>query len=302
MVASQVPWTIKKFFLSCLRGASQVIFSANPLSGFIFLVAIFFGSKLSVSIGAIVGLTVSTLTSRILRNDEAEVEKGLFGYNGILIGIAIPVFFDASWPIWMLLIALAIFAPPTTVLLNRVLRPLSLPALTLPFVLLTWAGIAFGHKFLQHSNAVASASMTLDLKSGISGALAGFSQIFLVDNPVSGGLILLALAFSSKRFAIWGVVAAALSFALWVFADFNRDLIFSGVYGYNSILVGIAAGAVFLNPGLKTCIVSVFGILLAAVIQNLFIEILGALDLPSLTAPFVFGTWICLWVDRRLGP
>ena len=292
---------IKSFVLSCLRGAAQVIFSANALTGFIFVMAICYGavqlSKPSVAMGAIIGLIASTLAAQIFRCGASAIEKGLFGYNGFLVGIAIPIFFDVSFLMWILLITLTTAAAPLTAFANRILQPLRLPTLTFPFVLLTWAGVAFGREFLRQSSVVASTSATLNLNLGANGVLSGFSQIFLINNSTSGILILLALLISSKRFAFWGVIGSALSFFLSVVFGLDKNLLFSGFYGYNSALVGIALGAVFLAPGIRASAFAILGIFMSVVMQVFLIWALETIQLPSLTASFVLVTWICLWTS-----
>ena len=79
-----------------LRGIAQVMFQNNPLSGALFLAAIGWGSYAAgaphVAIAGLLAVVVATLTAQWLRVDEASLASGLYGYNGILVGLALATF------------------------------------------------------------------------------------------------------------------------------------------------------------------------------------------------------------------
>ena len=74
----------------CLRGAGQVFFQNNPLTGFVMLAAIFWGGfasgNRSVAYGAVIGLVVASGTAILLNVDRGALQQGLFGFNGVLVG------------------------------------------------------------------------------------------------------------------------------------------------------------------------------------------------------------------------
>ena len=79
------------FVDTLLRGCGQVMFQNNPLTGFLFLVGIFVNSAL-LGLAGLIGLLASTLTALLLRADRSMVRAGLFGFNGILVGIGLAFF------------------------------------------------------------------------------------------------------------------------------------------------------------------------------------------------------------------
>ena len=89
-----------------LRGAGQVIFQDNPLSGALFLAAIIVGSLRAdapeVIAGAVAGLVVSTVTALLLHADGESLNQGLFGFNGVLVGVAAATFLESSAAMWLL--------------------------------------------------------------------------------------------------------------------------------------------------------------------------------------------------------
>src|SRR5690606_23299036 len=100
--------TKSNFLAVCLRGSGQVFFMENQVTGLFFLAAIGFASYASAdwatTIGAVIGLVVATLTAKWLECDEKSIASGLFGFNGILIGVALPTFVADSPTLWFLLV------------------------------------------------------------------------------------------------------------------------------------------------------------------------------------------------------
>lgn len=289
----------KFFFHAYLRGAAQVTFSSNVMTGLIFLVAIFYGafstSMISVAIGAIAGLVFSTLTAQILGHKQSDIEQGLFGYNGLLIGIAIPTFFESSLGSWILLISLAILSTPLVKKMNAILSTLKLPSLTFPFVFLVWIGIFLGRYFLHQESTSVEIIKNYSIWSVmLEGFFKGFSQIFLINNPISGALILIGLFITSRSFAFWGIVSVFVTLALSYFFHFEIDLISSGIVSYNSILTCLALGIVFSDSIKPNKILIFLGIILSTVLHFGLALLMKNLNIPVLTAPFVFASWICL--------
>jgi urea transporter len=87
---------ILQFIDACLRGIGQVIFQNNPLSGALFLGALVWGSFLAntphIPVGGVAALVAATATAVWLRADRGSLGAGLFGYNGILTGLALSYF------------------------------------------------------------------------------------------------------------------------------------------------------------------------------------------------------------------
>src|SRR5690606_17657438 len=96
------------FLTACLKGAGQVFFMENSLTGILFFIAIGYASYATgvwaTTIGAVIGVIVATLTARALEYDEASIHSGLFGFNGILVGVALPTFIAASPELWLYIV------------------------------------------------------------------------------------------------------------------------------------------------------------------------------------------------------
>lgn len=175
-----------------LRGCSQVMFQNNPLTGLLFFIAIFVGAweegLPQVAFGCLLGTATATLSAAWLVDDRAALRSGLYGYNGCLVGAALPTFLLPSAWLWVGVIFCGAISVIVTVGLNRLLRTWQIAALTAPFVLTTWTVLLASYPFshLRHvrlppatipaDGAVFNAH--LEMMEMLNGALHGVSQVF----------------------------------------------------------------------------------------------------------------------------
>lgn len=121
-----------------IAGIGEIYFQDKLLPSILITLAIFWANK-KIGIYAVIGATVSWITAYALGGAHNVINLGLYGYNGVLTIIAVSSVFDADRPfalIWG--IASAIITVPITAAVSTWLLPYGLPALTMPFVLVTW--------------------------------------------------------------------------------------------------------------------------------------------------------------------
>ena len=91
-----------------------------------------------VLFGGLLGLVTATLAAMWLRVDAEGLAAGLYGYNGILVGLALATFLAPSPLLWGYVVlgaAVSVVAMLGTVNVTKTWR---VSALTFPFVLTTW--------------------------------------------------------------------------------------------------------------------------------------------------------------------
>src|SRR5688572_6710624 len=124
-----------------LRGVAQVMFQDNPLTGALFLAAIGWGAYAAgaphVALAGLLAVIVSTLTAQWLRVDEASLRSGLYGYNGVLVGLALATFLAPNVLLWVYIVLGAAVSVVVMLGTVNVVKPWG-GALTFPFVITTW--------------------------------------------------------------------------------------------------------------------------------------------------------------------
>ncbi len=292
-----------------LRGTGQVMFQNHPLTGALFLAAIAWGSFAAgapeVLFGGLLGLVTATLTAMWLRVDAEGLGAGLYGYNGILVGLALATFVAPSPLLWcyvMLGAAVSVVAMLGTA---QVVRAWQVSALTFPFVLTTWllllAAFAFGGLGSEMPSLVGeleplepAASNPLDLAAFVSGILKSISQVFLKGNAVSALLFLAGLALSSAAAAAFAVAGAVLAVTSAHLLGAESELISAGLLGFSPVLTAVALGTVFHRPSPRVAAYAALGTVFTVVAQAAMNVAFAPLGIPALTAPFVLTSWLFL--------
>ena len=120
------------------RGVGQVMFQNNAVSGLLMLVGIACNSWL-LALFALSGNFVGTLTAFFSGYSKEDIEDGLYGFNGTLVGIAVGIFMETGIASLLLLVA-------GSVLSTWIARVFGyqklLPGFTAPFILTVWLLLA----------------------------------------------------------------------------------------------------------------------------------------------------------------
>ncbi|WP_108662142.1 urea transporter [Acuticoccus kandeliae] len=132
--------------------------------------------------------------------------------------------------------------------------------------------------------------------------LRGLGQVVFQNNPLSGLVILGALAFNSLIYASIAVVGVVVSTATAIALKADKGLIRDGLYGFNGALVALALVAFtsedFRSGAIPSPYLTVYIVFAAAMTSAMFAT-LGTLLAPykvaPLTMPFVLVGWLFLF-------
>src|SRR5271166_331733 len=242
-----------------LRGVGQVMFQDNPLTGLLFLAAVAWGSFAAgapeVFVAGILAVVTATLAALWLRVDRPTLNAGLYGYNGVLVGLALATFITPGPLLWLYVILGAAVSVVATLGTANALRPFGVAALTFPFVIVTWILLLATYGFsglagtgLPSAAVIAPFEPLTDNSFGlfdfVKGVLLSISQVFLKGSGVAALLLLAGLAVSSVEAALFALGGAILAVAAAHLFGAESDLIVGGLLGFSPVLTAIALGAV----------------------------------------------------------
>jgi urea transporter len=80
----------------------------------------------------------STVTAYLLGFSEDDIDAGLYGFNGTLVGPCLFLFLEHSPQLWPYVVLASMLSTVVLAALMRILQPYSVPASTSPFVLTCW--------------------------------------------------------------------------------------------------------------------------------------------------------------------
>ncbi|MBS3887308.1 MAG: urea transporter [Clostridium sp.] len=298
------------FIDSCLRGIAEVFIANNPITGFFVLVAMFV-ADLWLGVASTIGVIVATATAHLLGFDRSQIRIGLFGFNGFLVGAAIPIFMAGTE--MNQLIYIIVFSAFSTIIMKammKIMEPFGLGALTLPFNIATliflFGALNYGHAtvgpLINPSLPIAGATVeTVAYVDGdfiINAVFRGIGQLVLADSILSGILVFFGLLVTSRIMAFWAVVGSLIGMITGVALGVNQGTIYAGLWGYNAYITAIAIGGIFFVLNGKTALYAAF----AAICSQLLAGAIGAFmapwGMPVLTLPFCFAAILFISVGR----
>ena len=275
-------------FLIVGRGLGQVMFQNNAVSGLLMLVGIACNSWL-LALLALLGNFVGTVTAFFSGYSKEDIEDGLYGFNGTLVGIAVGVFMEPGVASLLLLVAGSMLS---TWIARVFAYQKLLPGFTAPFILAVWLlqALCRGGFPSLLSSSVMPEETAADWFRAFS---LNIGQVMFQGGTVLSGLFFLAgILLNSRVHALYTVWGALLPLGMvWMvgsdYAAFN-----AGLLGYNAVLCAIALGD-------RSWAGAAWATL--SVTLSVLLQVWGmSLGMTTLTAPFVVSVWIVSGMRRAL--
>ncbi len=287
-----------------LRGVGQVFFCCNAVTGLIFLVALFIGG-LAAGAAATVGVISSTVAAYLLGFSEDDIDAGLYGFNGTLVGPCLFLFLEHSPQLWLYVVLASILSSVVLAALMRILAPYKIPALTSPFVLTCWMFLVAVYAFDTFSRgpvlpppgtpSVVTGVAAIPAEMWFTALTKGVAEVMFADSIIVGILFLTGIAIVSLRGALMALGGTIIGVIVPLLLGANQGMIEMGLYSFNPVLTMMAVGWVFLKPSGRSAVLAVLAGILTVVCQAGLASFLAPIGLPTLTFPFVLTTWMFLF-------
>jgi urea transporter len=120
--------------------------------------------------------------------------------------------------------------------------------------------------------------------------LNSYSQVFFSKSRVLA-VFLVVISFFDYGAGIGGLIAVSVANIIAYFLGYNRYLLKSGLYGFNSLLVGLGVG-LFYQPSIELYLLISISAMTCFFLTIVFQGILGKYGLPFLSVPFLIEIWI----------
>ena len=287
-----------------LRGVGQVFFCCNAVTGAIFLVALYIGG-VTAGAAATVGVISSTVAAYLLGFSEDDIDAGLYGFNGTLVGPCLFLFLEHSPQLWLYVVLASILSSVVLAALMKILAPYKIPASTSPFVLTCWMFLVAVYAFDGFTRgpvlpppgipaAVTDVAM-IPADMWFTALTKGVAEVMFADSVIVGILFLTGIAIVSLRGALMAVGGTVIGVIFPMLLGANLGMIEMGLYSFNPVLTMMAVGWVFLKPDGRSAALAVLAGILTVVCQAGLASFLAPIGLPTLTFPFVLTMWMFLF-------
>lgn len=277
---------MRDFLRINLKGMGKIMLQNSALTGLLFLVGIFYNSWI-MGIGSLIGLLSGTLFAIISKYEKEDISKGLYGFNGALVGLALTFFFNFDFKLAVLIIIFSIFST----YIMHFMHSRKLSPFTFPFVLSTWFAFFIINYFsLVEKNIYETITFSnLNIFSAIS---MSFGQVMFQMSIVTGIIFLIGILLNSRPAVFYGIMGSIVGVLMGILFSFSVDLINIGIFGFNAVLCGIA----FSNEKKHAFVLVLISSIFSVFIMRGFLYF----DLIALTAPFVFATWITMFLRNKI--
>lgn len=287
-----------------LRGAGQVVFCGNAVTGF-FVLAAFYLSGLTAGLAATVGVTCGTLAAYGLKFCKQYIQAGLYGFNGILVSVCLSVFIELTPLLWFYIVIASLLSSIVWAMMAQFLQFCRLPPATSPFVLISWVFLMMLVPSTPLSDTAfsnAAAIGNLPFETWVVACAHSVSQILFSDHVLVGGLLLIGIAITTLRGALMAIGGAMIGVMLPFAIGIDPKIVEAGLYGFNPILTMIALGWIFLKPTHTNTLWTILAGMLAVIGQIILSSLLNPLGLPVLASPFILTLWIVLLTVHKFRP
>ncbi|MBI3583058.1 MAG: urea transporter [Nitrospinae bacterium] len=282
------------FVEAALHSYSQIFFSDSRSFGLIVLLSSFINPY--AGLNGFLGCLSVNLFAYYIGYNRAELLSGLYGLNGVLLGMSVS-YYSGSKDIHLvyLIVLFSVLLVFVIAAISGFLKAYSLPSMSIPFVLLSWLLIISGNG-TSHGATLPVDSLQIE-NSSLHVFSRDLHRIFLkniglvIFNPdeLAGLMILIALLFYSRIMVFITVISFLSCFTFSM--TFPQYTAFILNNGFNVILTSLALGTVFFVPNWWSLSVAIISALFSVVIGNVFQNVLS---LPVLAAPFNIVTLFML--------
>jgi urea transporter/murein DD-endopeptidase MepM/ murein hydrolase activator NlpD len=245
---------------------SQIFFSTHRVFALLILLVTFFDFYTGAF--GLISVLASAITGAVLGFDKNVMRKGLLGFNSLLVGLGLGVYYEPSIYLLGIVILASLFTFFISVTLQGVIGKYELPFLSIPFIISLWAFILATGSFqtlglsergiftLNELYVIGGQTLinaydfvnNLEIPAGIRAYLISLSAILFQYNVLTGFVLSIGLLLFSRIAFSLSLIGFFIAFGFYklIGAEItNYDYSF---FGFNYILSSIALGGFFLIP------------------------------------------------------
>jgi urea transporter len=295
---------ISFFTDSILNSYSIIFFSEKKFFALLLLISSFF--DLFSGLCGLVALLTSLIISYSLGFDKTKIQKGLYTFNSLLVGLGIGLEFEFHAIIIVVVVFASILCFFLTIGLENLFMKYYLPFLSLSFLLTFWIvtiaarefnfigvsarGIFFmndvykigGEKLLN----IYDWYRKFDFIGSVKIYLLSLGAIFFQYNVISGIIIAIGLLYFSRIAFTLSVLGYYFAYAFYLLIGVDINEVSYAYIGFNFILTSIAVGGYFVVPSKSSYLWTIFLMPVAVLLTVGFSSIFSNLKLHIYSLPF----------------
>ncbi|MCF6177242.1 MAG: urea transporter [Victivallaceae bacterium] len=305
---------IKAIVKSILFSYSQIFFSTNVIFGLLLFIVSFF--DIYAGAAGLLSVMMANLTAKIIGFSPANIEKGLYGFNALLVGFGIGVYFNFSLLLLLIIAVGAVFTLFITVAAEGFLYKYKLPFLSIPFLIGMWCitlaapefthlGISQRGIYLFNELYLIGGQTLIDFYNWTNGLpitqsfktyLISLGAIFFQYNILTGIMIAIGLFFYSRIAFTISLLGFYTAFFFYMVIGSNISDVTYAYIGFNYILTAIAIGSFFTIPSKGSYLSTMLLMPLVVIITISLNSVFVVFGLSIYSLPFNFIVLLFLYI------
>lgn len=305
---------------SLTNSYSQIFFSENELLGMLCIIVTFLNP--TIGILAMLGVISGNILAYFFTHQTLEIEKGIWGFNHLLVSLFISNPYDINTSFILLFISANIMCFITTFWIKNWTAKSGMPFLTIPFIITVFASQSSQSMFpgLEYNDSgiyllneklkenlnpfwdIDDFILSLQLPDFILGYFRTLSNIYF-SKFISAGIILsIGIIIFSRITFLFTIIAFAFAYKMFQLYGIETQILATNLLGANFIFFAIAICCYFFVPGKIPVIYTFIFFPVMLLIAMFLTKILAVFQLSPLNLPFIICTIAALSVARYVKP
>ncbi len=312
---------IKLFLKAIPNSYGQVFFSDQRLFAMILMLVTFF--DLYAGLFGFLSVIITNLAGFLLGFDKKTISKGVFGFNSLLVGLGLGIYFEPGFQLFMIILLGAILTLLISVSLQGVIGKYALPYLSIPFLLSIWimtlatrefAALGISERGIYTFNDLYTIGgdplvriyewwNELHLPGSLRVYFISLGAILFQFNLLSGIMLAIGLLLFSRISFTLSLIGFYTAFLFYDIIGANISELSYSYIGFNYILTSIAVGGFFIIPSKRSYLWVVILIPIVAMITISLSKVFAIFSLPIYSLPFNMVVLLFLYALKfRLKP
>ena len=257
----------KEIISSILNSYSQVFFSSSKLLAVFLIVISFF--DYGAGLGGLIAVIIANFLAWSLGYNKYLLSSGLYGFNALLVGLGVGLFYEPSMQLFLLVAISAVTCFFLTIVFQGVLGKYGLPFLSVPFLITIWIVALSGSSltalnisergiFVYNELYALGGQHFVDfydfLENNIKSSFIriyfhSLGAIFFQAHLLAGIIIALGLLIYSRITFVLSILGFTVAFLFYKIVGIEFSSLGYTFIGFNYILTAIALGGYYLVPG-----------------------------------------------------
>ena len=292
------------FLQIVMNSYSQIFFSAHR--GFALLIILVTFFDFYTGVFGLISVLASATIGVVLGFERGILKKGLLGFNSLLVGLGLGVYYTPSWYLLGIVILASLFTFFISVSMQGVIGKYNLPFLSLPFILSLWAFMLATGSFSalginergiftlnelytlggQNLVDVYEYINNLAIPEGLSAYFISLSAILFQYSILTGFVLSIGLLIFSRIAFSLSLIGFFLAYGFYNLIGAEINIYDYSYFGFNYILSSIAIGGFFLIPSRNAYLWMILLIPFVAVLTISMNMVFLNFKLPIYSLPF----------------